>query len=421
MNRIWTIVRREYLERVRQRSFILGTVLVPVFMLGVTFLPIWIASRTGGQPVHLAVVDWTASLKGKLEPSFSDSLADGSPRFRFDYQTIPPGADPKTLLEGLQKDVRAGDYTGLLWIPADALTGGTVEMYAMNAADPEIGARVGNAVSRAAMTTRLVQHGVPAAETEAISKNVPLKIFKLTKEGVREGGFESDFVGMLLFAMILYMTILLYGVQVSRSILEEKNSRIVEILLKSARPFQLMLGKIIGIGAVGVTQYAIWGLAATAGGAFIRGMSPAFAQATSIPPSMFVFFVVYFLLGYFLYAAIFAAVGAMATSEQEAQQLQWPVTILIIIPIILLTMVMRNPDGPVVTVLSLIPFFSSVMMMMRINLHMPPAWQIGASMVILVASILGMAALSARIFRVGILMYGKRPTLPELMRWIREA
>lgn len=421
MNRIWVIIRREYVERVRQRSFLLGTILVPVFMLGVTFLPIYFASKSSGQPVHLAAVDCSSKLGGTIESSFTDSLPDKTPRFRFDWQPPPSPAEQATLRKALEKDVRAGSYTGLLWIPPDVLTGGTVELYAVSASDPEVIARFTGAVSKAAMTARLVEHGVPVDQTTAISKSVPVKVYKLTKQGAREGGFASDFAGMLLFSMVLYMTILIYGISVSRSILEEKNSRIIEILLKSVRPFQLMVGKILGVGAVGVTQYAIWGLLATAGAAYLRGTSPTFAQAAAIPPATFAYFVLYFVLGFFLYAAAYAAVGAMATTEQEAQQLQMPITTLIVIPLIMMSMVMKDPGGTAATVMSFIPFFTPIMMMMRINLQPPPVWQIGASAAIMIVSIFAVAALSARIFRVGILMYGKRPTLPELLHWIRES
>jgi ABC-2 type transport system permease protein len=220
--------------------------------------------------------------------------------------------------------------------------------------------------------------------------------------------------------MILYMTILLYGVSVQRSVLEDKSSRIVEVLLSSTRPFHLLLGKVLGVAGVGLTQYAIWGAVAMVASAYVRTTSPALANFTAIPPGALVYFAVYFLLGYLLYAALFAATGSMVNSDQEAQQLQWPVTMLLVVPIIFMQGMFRDPDSTTSVVMSLIPFFSPILMMLRINLHTPPAWQIGLSIVILVLSVLAVTAIAARIFRVGILMYGKRPTLPELMRWVRE-
>jgi ABC-2 type transport system permease protein len=144
------------------------------------------------------------------------------------------------------------------------------------------------------------------------------------------------------------------------------------------------------------------------------------ASMTSLPSITLIFFVVYFVLGYLLFAAIYAAIGAMVNTDQEAQQMQWPVTSLLIVPIILMQMVLRDPDSSTSIVLSLVPFFTPILMMMRINLSTPPAWQLALSVIVMLGAILAMAAIAARIFRVGILMYGKRPTLPEILRWVRE-
>jgi ABC-2 type transport system permease protein len=221
--------------------------------------------------------------------------------------------------------------------------------------------------------------------------------------------------------MILYITILIYGVTVMRGVIEEKQSRIVEVLLSSVKPFQLMLGKLVGIGLVGLTQYFTWA-------AFMIGIStvaalPAFAMGAfklpNIPPSLMVYFVVYFVLGYFLYATLYAAVGALVSSEEDAQQVQLPVTMFLIIPMIFSSAILRNPNSTFSIVLSLIPFFAPVLMFMRICLSQPPLWQIGLSMVLMIVTILGAVWLAAKIYRVGILMYGKRPNLPEIMKWMK--
>ncbi len=422
MSQFGTIVKREYLERVRQRSFILSTVLVPVFMLGVTFVPIWLMSRSSGKPVRLLAVDCTGVLGPRIEGAFSDSLPDGTLRFRFQWEPPPvEGASEEATRSALEGRVLAEEWTGLLWIPSGAIQDASASLYARGLGDPEILARIRDSVSRSAMMARLEQAGVASGDTDRMSRPVPLKIFKLSEEGVREGGIESDFMTAILLAMILYMTVLLYGVSVQRSVLEDKTSRIVEVLLASVRPFHLMLGKIVGVGSVGITQYAIWAVVATAGAAYIRSSNPALAQAASLSPLTLAFFVVYFVLGYFLYAGVYAGVGAAVTSEQEAQQSQWPVTMLLVVPMIFIGQVLRDPDGTLTTILSLVPFFTPIVMLMRINLHTPPAWQLGLSILLMVASIGIAAFVAGKIFRVGILMYGKRATLPELLRWIRAA
>jgi ABC-2 type transport system permease protein len=419
MNCTTTILKREYVERVRQRSFLVSTVLVPLFMLGVTFVPVWLASRSIGKPMKMVAVDHTGVFEGRLESAMPDTLPDGTRRFTFDWQQASGTGDD--MRNALQKRVLAGEFTGLLWIPADALDGGTAELYARGASDIEMLGRFRDALSRTAMVTRLEGRGISADDTRAISKAVPFKLFKLTEKGAREGGIESDFATSYGFALVIYMTVLLYGMAVQRSVLEDKTSRIVEILLSSAKPFQLMLGKVLGVGGVGLTQYAIWAVVVLGGAAYIRATNPVLAQSTALAPLTVGFFVLYFMLGFLLYAAMYAAIGASVTSDQEAQQMQWPVTMLIVIPIIMMMQVLRDPDGTTGVVMSMIPFFSPIIMLVRINLHTPPLWQIAASLAILVLSILGLAALAGRIFRVGILMYGKRATLPEIIRWVRES
>jgi ABC-2 type transport system permease protein len=210
-----------------------------------------------------------------------------------------------------------------------------------------------------------------------------------------------------------------------RSVLEEKNSRVVEIVLSSMKPFQLMMGKILGIAAVGFTQYAIWavfGLAATRySRKIVSGMVPADTgfKIPSVPGYIFIYFVVFFILGYFLYATFYAAIGAMVNSEKEAQQLLMPVSMFLIIPILLMTLVLKSPDSSISVVLSIIPFFAPILMLLRICLLLPSAVQIGGAVVLLILSTVVMIWVAAKIYRVGILMYGKRPNFKEIIKWMR--
>lgn len=422
MRQLWTILRREYLERVRQRWFIIGTVLGPVFMLGITVVPGYLGSRSTGRSIILACIDQTGAMEQRLETALSDTLPDGSRRYTLAWEQAPADTVAARMqIDRLRERVLEGEFTGILWLPPDALDGGDARLYAQGLADPEILGRIREAINRTAMVHRLAQRGVTIDDTEAISRDIRFRSFKVTKDGMREGGFATDIIAGFVLALILYMTLLIYGVSIQRSVLEDKNSRIVEILLTSVRPLPIMLGKILGVGSVGLTQYAIWSLVAIAGTAYIRATSPVLANMTAIPPLSLVFFVVYFLLGYFLYAGLFAAVGAMVTNDQEAQQLNWPVSLLLVVPMLLLQMILRDPDSTASVVLSLVPFFSPVLMLMRINLHTPPAWQLALSVGILLVSVLAVAAIAGRIFRIGILVYGKRPTLPEILRWVRES
>jgi ABC-2 type transport system permease protein len=220
--------------------------------------------------------------------------------------------------------------------------------------------------------------------------------------------------------MIMYMTVLLYGINVMRAILEEKTSRIMEVMLSTASAREMMAGKILGVGAVGLTQIAIWAVAAAifSGGAL-------FASAATlkgvISLKLLVFFAVFFLLGYALYSVLCAAVGSMVNSEQEAQQMQFVVMMPMILSVIILVNIIQNPSTPLAFWGSIFPLTAPLIMFTRVALESPPAWQIGLSIVLMLATVYGLVWLCGRIYRVGILMYGKKPTLPEIIKWIKYA
>jgi ABC-2 type transport system permease protein len=233
-------------------------------------------------------------------------------------------------------------------------------------------------------------------------------------------GAEHEFQIAFLLLFFLYITVLFYGMFVMRGVLEEKQSRVVEIIASSVTSTQMMFGKLFGIGMVGLTQVGIWALFTlliTRGGAALFG-----AQAASIPYvsiSLLAYFVVYFVLGYFLFSSLYAIIGAIVASEEDAQQAQWPVTFLVILPMMIFPAVLANPNGPSSVALSLVPFLTPTLMMLRIALINPPLWQILLSMLIMLAAIAACIWVAARIYKVGMLMYGKRPTLSELGRWVR--
>ena len=218
---------------------------------------------------------------------------------------------------------------------------------------------------------------------------------------------------------MLFTTVLVYGISVMRSVLEEKNSRVMEVLLSALTPKELMAGKIIGVAAVGLTQIAIWAaLGAVLGGPYALAARGAL-QGVSIPPATLIFFAVFFLLGYLLYSSMYAALGALVSTDQEGQQLQIVVMGPLLFAYLMMFGVLRQPNATFSLVLSLVPFFAPLLMYMRIMVQPPPAWQVALSIALMVATIYGMVSLCARIYRIGILMYGKRPTLPEIWKWLR--
>jgi ABC-2 type transport system permease protein len=248
-----------------------------------------------------------------------------------------------------------------------------------------------------------------------------------------EGGAESDRDAALAVgfagAFMLYMTLLIYGIQVMRAVLEEKTTSIVEVIISAVRPGQLMLGKILGVGAVGLTQLGIWVLSGllllTFGLPYALAVRPELAEIQDtldvIPQAgALALFVVFFVLGYFLFSSLYAAVAAMCSSEEDAQQTQIPVMILLVIPMLVLAPIIQDPHGTLATSLSLVPFFAPILMFPRFMAG-APLWQVGVSLLLMVAAIVVLAWVAGRIYRVGILMQGKRPTLPEIVRWVREA
>jgi len=225
-----------------------------------------------------------------------------------------------------------------------------------------------------------------------------------------------------LFIMMLYMTILMWGVAVQRSIIEEKNNRVIEVLLSSLRPEDLLFGKIFGVGAVGLTQYAIWGLVGSIMTAYGLTMGGPVAElAANLSFTTLGFFILYYVLGFLFYATMFAGIGSVCNTDQEAQQMQMPIVLCLVFTILVPMMIIQRPDSIFATVISLIPLFTPIVMFMRINVLMPPAWQIAASIVIMILSIRFAGKLSARIFRTGILMYGKKPDVREILKWLRRA
>ena len=282
------------------------------------------------------------------------------------------------------------------------------------------GIEMRNAVHSAIVKQQLAQKGMSGAEVESVLKPIDFDSIRIEK-GKEGASGVAVFLVSFTMVMLLYINVLVYGFAVMRSIIEEKSSRILEVLLSSVTAKQLLAGKIIGVGAVGLTQALIW--LAIAGAFSIAGMTASRSMMSNvhIPMAGIVAFAVFFILGYFLYSTMYAALGAMVNSDQEAQQVQWPAMLPIVFSIILSTPVLQHPNSQLAIWTSLIPFFTPILMFVRIMAETPPLWQILLSVVLMLVTTWGLLGLSSRIYRVGILMYGKRPTLPELRKWLRYA
>jgi ABC-2 type transport system permease protein len=417
MDKLKAIIKREYLTRVRSKGFIIGTILSPLIMSSFILVPILIGRSAGPEKYRIAVLDQNGdealfeSIVRLLEPT-----RPRQPRYELLREVVGSQEDLESRKQSLAQRLAVENLDGYLILPSDVLKQRKITFYAKNSSGFSNRPRLEDAVNKAISERRIAKEGLDAERVRELTKDVELNV-------VNERG-ESR-VGRIVLAftllMFIYLTVLIYGVTVMQGVIEEKQSRIIEVLLASVRPFDLMLGKVIGIGLVGLTQYLVW----AASGLLISGLTaaPALAMyAEKIPKisaPLMIFFVVYYLLGYFLYATLYAMVGAIVSNGDDGQQAQMPITMTFMLSVILSTLVMENPNGLASTILSLVPFFGPSLMFLRIVLEAAPGWQIALSIGLMIATIIGAVWVAARIYRVGVLMYGKRPTIPELARWLK--
>lgn len=423
--KIFAVIRREYLERVRTKAFWIATFLVPVFFLGYMAVQFQAIKKTSGER-KIAVVDVT----GRLAPALAAELAareaartqakPGSRGIHWIVESRPIAGDLEQTKEVLRKEVLDKKIYGYLVLDPTLLDKDRAEYYSISVSEFVALTQLEQAINKVLLRRKIEDRGLPASLGKELERRVDLRTLKVTTKGTTEEK-GAGILAAIIFMVIMYMTFFMYGFQNLRGVIEEKTNRIVELVIASVRPTELMLGKIIGIGLVGLTQYLIWSLVAMnlslPGIASIMAMGESGAPA--IPLSMIGYFLLFFLLGYFLYASIYTAIGAPFNTDQEAQQLSMIPSMLIIGGMAVYPSVMNSPNGPVAVFASLFPFTAPLIMYLRTAIAEPPGWQIVLCIVILILSTIGMAWLAGRIYRVGILMYGKKPTLPEIMRWVR--
>ncbi|HDZ26501.1 hypothetical protein LCGC14_0735050 [marine sediment metagenome] len=435
MSKILLVIKREYIQMVRTKGFIIGTVLGPVFMIALIVIPIIVSSVSVEKQETIGVVDLTNEIFMELDKKLDHKdyrLKDGSRRYLL--EKFEPSAGIEELRRELRERVLKKKLSAYIYIPEDVLEIGAresavresepeeekVEYVSDHTTDFEKLRALNGALNNVVIEKRLKREGLDPQKVAQYIKRVGLQPIKITKKG-EEKDSGGTFMISYILALIIYMAILIYGQVIMRGVIEEKSSRVVEVVLSSLKPFQLMMGKILGIGAVGLTQFSIWTLFGIGASVYGTSFIPAGANFAmpSIPAHVFVYFVIFFILGYFLFGTLYAAIGSLVNSEKEAQQLVMPVTMFLIIPIMLMIFIIRAPNSSLAVFLSFIPFFSPILMFLRITVLIPPFGQIGASIVILILTILLMIWLTAKIYRIGILMYGKRPKLTEIVRWIR--
>lgn len=412
----WLVVtRREFWERVRTKWFIIVTLLGPIGLIGLIVVPAWLQAKSAESDVNIEVVDKTADKLGEA------MLFGGLMPDNYKLKMVAPD----TTREVLNGRLREEAIDGFLWIPEDALSGGEVVYEGANTSNIGLISRLQVFINGAAFAIRAQKAGLSAAQLVEFSTPVAFSYKQNTGEEEGASGPGAFILGYMVM-FLLYMAILLYAVNVMRSVVLEKTSRVVEIMVSAVKPHALMLGKILGVGAVGLLQLGIWavvGLILLEYHSQILGLvgtdAPEDLPIPDVGALDLAVVLVYFFAGYFFYAALYAAIGAMVNSDQEAQQAQMPVVLLLIIPVLCAQLVISDPRGAAAEVLTLIPFSSPVLMPMRYLLGGASGAEVAVSLAILLAALAGAVYLAARIYRVGILMYGKRPSFREVARWLR--
>jgi ABC-2 type transport system permease protein len=411
---MWVIAKREFIERVKSKWFIVMTVIWPILMVGMMIVPALLGGQgTEGAKVH--IVDKTGVVGDQL--AFNVGLT-----MKWDVKVVPPETDEKEL----NRRIRTHEINGYVIIPKDALDDGEIVYSGDNASNQSVTILFTQQASAAVIAKRAERAGLSGLQLAAINRPVHVDTRHTTGEEKATNGIFVFILGYMI-SFLIYIVITLYGIGVMRAIVTEKSSRVVELLVAATKPRAMMSGKIAGVGAAGLVQIAIWFVLAKIAMAYKTDILHLFGatndEKLSLMPSMsssqLVVVLIFFLFGYLFYSALYAAVGAMVSSEQDSQQAQMPVTFLLVIGMIAITAVTNDPHGKVASIMTLVPFWSPMLMPLRYFLGGATLTDVWISVAILAVSTYVVSRLAAKIYRVGILMYGKRPSLREVVRWIR--
>lgn len=435
MSQVGIIIAREFNERVRKKSFILTTVLVPLLLVALMAVPTLVMLYASGDTKQIQVIDESGLVLPALESN----------------QEIVFLPEERSLDEARA----AGEGFGVLWIGADVLENNNIKLYTNASSSMMLEESIEHQIEKVLESEKLKRYEIENLPQimEAVKTNITLQSFRNDKEEQSQSVGASFAIGYVL-AFVLYMFLIIYGQMVMQAVIEEKNTRVLDVLVTSARPFQLMLGKILGVASVAVVQVAIWGVLifglGSVGSSMLMpkvlsgdemtqfaAMQAGTLDTSTVDPDLlsdmqlfatftdlgylatiFAYLILFLVGGYLLYSALFAAVGASVDNVMDAGQLTTPIMLPIIVALMIMFVVMKDPNSSMAFWFSVIPFTSPIVMMARIPAGIP-AWEPILSLVVLYATILLTVWVAAKIYRVGILMHGKKPSLKELWKWVR--
>jgi ABC-2 type transport system permease protein len=407
------IAQREYMEQIRGRSFKISTVAMPLLIAALLGFSSYVGHKaTTGK--HIAIVANDASLADQVRRQMLD---DRYAHYTVDV-TAPASGEQR---DGLQAEVRTKAIDGVLAIDSSNRQKITATFTSLSVGDVSVYGGLQNALNRGVMNERMIARGMSEADADALLARVSIEALQLDKNGkVGKGNGGATVIKATLMLMLLSIPIMLYGLDMARAIIEEKTSRIFEVMLAVAKPSDLLAGKLLGVGGVGLTQIAIWVTCA----AVFMGTQLAAALLTGDIAIRFswteaIFFPVYFALGFAFFSAIFSGLAATCETSQDLQKFMWVAIVPLYTSLGLLPVMIKDPNSAWSVAATLFPLTSPYTMVSRMGMTAVPFWQIGVSVILLALATWGILWFSSRLYRVGILMYGKRATLPELVRWLR--
>jgi ABC-2 type transport system permease protein len=439
---MFAVMKREYLQAVRRKMFIFMTIFFPVLMAALFVLPRLLIARGLGDR-KVVVIDGTGALGGlfsrRVEPDTPDPKKVISNQ---SHGEMPQSLDVEYVDAHGQRDLSAVAKPYLdqlntadkrfpkridaaLVVPANAFEGSDAKMtfFSRSSTDLISQERLGSIANRAIQRQRLAARGFSPSVVDTLTREVPVESVQLSRSGGRKKGSEGNFIMGFIFAGLLIIPSFIYGLETMRGIVQEKSERIVEVLLSSMSPRQLLTGKIIGVAAVGLTQVGVWLVMIAAVGLFgaANAADAGLDVSAFLRPMVFIYFPLFFILGYLTFVCIYAIAGAACNTDKEAQQLVAPIQMIMMLPWFVMFAIITNPDSKLSVILSLAPVYGPITMFVRTLVSEPPIWHVLLSIIISIVTIVVFFYCTAKIFRVGILSYGKRPTLPELWRWFKVA
>lgn len=452
MNKTNLVIKREFLTRVRKRSFLIMSLLGPFIFAIILILPAWLAQLEEKEEKIIAVIEYNQDTNQPIPDSlqlFRDLLPE-TENIKFSYLG-------DVTMEQMKAIFPESDYYAVLFIPSNIFYANTIKLYSTRQPSYNVTLHIKSAIENYMQDIKLIKKNIPVDILKSVKTKINVSTIKWTKSGEeRESHHEISMIVGYISGFLIYMFVFMFGAMVMRGVIEEKTNRIVELMVSSVKPFQLMTGKITGIALVALTQFALWVILTLTFVSVAQytlfpemKMNPTekvIAQdimetdpvteaesplEESFPEMENIFgylqdidwtkvllsFLFYFIMGYLLYAAMFAAVGSAIDSETDTQQFMLPVTIPLMLGLFVMISAINNPEGPIAFWFSMIPFTSPIVMMVRIPFD-PPGWQIVVSMGILIATFIAMIWLAAKIYRTGILMYGKKASFKEMFRWL---